>query len=97
MGAVVKEIRVAGVRCSAVRVDLPGAPLLLIVAPKGYLMCGYLNVEVAERLGQAAATVTGVRSFEDMLGARVVRATARARELGVVEGMTGEEALRRMS
>ncbi|RJS76753.1 DUF1805 domain-containing protein [Candidatus Bathyarchaeota archaeon] len=59
-------------------------------------MCGFLNLEVAERLGVAAAVVSGVRSFGDVLGAEVRAVTGRAVELGVRVGMKGEEALRLM-
>ncbi|MCS7131838.1 MAG: DUF1805 domain-containing protein [Hadesarchaea archaeon] len=91
-----REVRVGERKALGIRVELPEAPLLLLVAPKGYVMCGYLNVETAERLGQAAAVVTGVRSLEEMLEARVTRATKKARELGIEEGMSGREALKLM-
>jgi uncharacterized protein YunC (DUF1805 family) len=41
--------------------ELP--PLLLIKGDKGFVMCGYLNLEVAERLGAAAAIVSGVNEL----------------------------------
>jgi len=33
--------------------------LVLVVAEKGYVICGYLNMETAEKLGDCAAVVTG--------------------------------------
>jgi uncharacterized protein YunC (DUF1805 family) len=71
-------------------------PLLVIRTKKGFLMCGYLNVNAAETLGDTAAKVKGVQSFEDMLKAQVVEVTQMARELGVGPGMTGREALEKM-
>jgi uncharacterized protein YunC (DUF1805 family) len=71
-------------------------PLLVIRAEKGFLMCGYLNIDAAETLGDSAARVKGVRNFEDMLKAQVVEATQLARNLGIEPGMTGKEALERM-
>lgn len=71
-------------------------PLLVIRAEKGFLMCGYLNTNAAETLGDTAARVKGVRNFEDMLKAQVVEATQLARNLGIEPGMTGKEALERM-
>lgn len=91
-----REVKVGEKKALGIRIELPGAPLLLLVAPKGYVMCGYLNVETAERLGQAAAVVTGVRGIEEMLEARVAKATTKAKELGIEEGMSGREALRLM-
>ena len=91
-----REVTIDGKKALGLKVNLQGAPLLLLVAQKGYIMCGYLNMDTAEKLGQAAAVVTGVKSFEDVLNAKVVRLTTRARQLGVEEGMLGREALRRM-
>ncbi len=71
-------------------------PLLVLSAEKGFLMCGYLDINAAEALGDTAAKVKGVQSFEDMLKAEVVEATPGARELGVEPGMTGREALEKM-
>jgi uncharacterized protein YunC (DUF1805 family) len=64
--------------------DLP--PLLLIKGEKGFIMCGYLNLDVAERLGAAAATVSGVNSFDDVLDAEIKAATSKAKKLGVEPG-----------
>ena len=91
------QVEVGGRKALGVRVDLPGSPpLLLIVAERGFVMCGFLNVEAAERLGVAAAMVSGVRTFEDVLEAPVRACTSRARELGVEEGMKGRKALELM-
>ena len=90
----VRQVEVGGRKALGIRVELPGSPpLLLIAADKGFIMCGYLNVDVAERLGVAAATVSGVRTFEDVLEAEVRAATSKAKALGVREGMKGREAL----
>ena len=78
------------------RFEMQKYPLLLIRVEKGFLMCGYLNISAAEALGDRAAKVKGVQSFEDMLKASVVEVTKFARELGVEIGMTGREALEKM-
>ncbi len=70
-----------------VKSTIPGGPpLLLIKGEKGFVMCGYLNGEVAEKVGLAAAIVSGVSSFEDVLNAEVKFATSKAKELGVEPG-----------
>ena len=78
------------------RIFLGKAPLMLIKADKGYLMCGYLNTEAAEKLGDAAAVVRGVRTFEEMLSGTVAEVTSAAEALGIKRGMKGREALERM-
>ena len=75
---------------------LPKAPLVVAYGPGGFVMCGYLNVEAAEKLGVAAAMVRGVKTVEDLLNATVQAATTAARERGVRVGMTGKEALDRL-
>lgn len=80
-----------------VRVELPDSPpLLLVVAERGFVMCGFLNVNAAEQLGVAAAVVSGVKSFEDVLNAQVKAVTSKAKLLGVNVGMKGVDALKRM-
>jgi uncharacterized protein YunC (DUF1805 family) len=76
-----------------IKIDLNVAPILLVKATRGFVMCGYLNMEAAEKLGDVAARVSGVSTFEDVLNAKVQQATTKAKGLGVREGMTGREAL----
>jgi len=93
----VGTVKVGDKRFLGVRVELPDSPpLVLIVADKGFVMCGFLNIEAAERLGVAAAMVSGVKTFDDILFAEIKAATSKAKSLGVQPGMRGEEALARM-
>ncbi|MGB9740653.1 MAG: YunC family protein [Candidatus Bathyarchaeia archaeon] len=97
MAVVVERLLVGGKPCLGVRVDLPNSPpLLVVVAERGFVMCGFLNVDVAERLGVAAAVVSGVKSFEDVLNGEVKVVTRGAEALGVKVGMKGAEALKCM-
>ena len=73
--------------------DLGNAPLLIITANSGYLMCGYLNIAAANKLGDVAGRVTGVKTFDDMLHASIVETSDCARERGLREGMSGQEFL----
>jgi len=93
----VSSLKVNDKTCLGLRVDLPNSPpLLLIIAEKGFVMCGFLNMEAAERLGVAAAMVSGVKTFEDVLNAQVKAATSKAKNLGVETGMKGLDALKHM-
>lgn len=93
----VASVKVGDKACLGVKVELPESPpLLLVVAEKGFVMCGFLNIEAAERLGVAAAMVSGVKTFEDVLNAEVKAATTKAKSLGIQPGMRGAEALTRM-
>lgn len=91
-----RELKIENVKLSYLKVKLPKAPLVMIIAPKGYVMCGYLNIDTAERLGQAAATVRGVSSAEEILNGKIAALTSHAKKLGIKEGMVGKEAIRMM-
>jgi uncharacterized protein YunC (DUF1805 family) len=83
----INKLVVDGKTFQAMKSTLPELPpLLLIKGEKGFIMCGYLNIEVAEKLGAAAATVSGVNSFTDVLNAEIKAATSNAKKLGVEPG-----------
>jgi uncharacterized protein YunC (DUF1805 family) len=71
------------------------SPLLLIKGAKGILACGYLNIETFNKTGEAAAIVTGVKTHEDMVKAKVIAVSNAARDLGIEIGMPGEDALQK--
>ena len=76
--------------------DLGNAPLLIIKVKKGYVMCGYLNIAAANKLGDIAGRVTGVKTFEDVLNATVVEVSDLARKQGLKEGMNARDFLNRL-
>jgi uncharacterized protein YunC (DUF1805 family) len=93
----IMTVKAEGKSCLGVRVELPDSPpLLLISGDKGFVMCGYLNIEAAEKLGVVAAVVSGVKTFDDVLNAQVKAMTSKAKNLGVNVEMTGAQALRHM-
>jgi len=80
----VEKIEVDGGSFLGLKATLEGLPpLILIKGGKGFVMCGYLNIEVAERLGAVAAVVSGVKSFDDVLNAEIKTATSKAKALGL--------------
>jgi uncharacterized protein YunC (DUF1805 family) len=93
----IESIKADGKPCMGMKVDLPESPpLLLIIAEKGFVMCGFLNIEAAERLNVVAAMISGVKTFEDVLNAQVKAVTSKAKNLGAEVGMKGSEALKYM-
>lgn len=90
------DIEIDGKKASGVEVMLPKAPLVLAHGKDGFVMCGYLNVEVADKLGVAAAMVRGVSTVEDLLAAKVQGVSKAAEAKGVALGMTGREALSKL-
>jgi uncharacterized protein YunC (DUF1805 family) len=93
----VTTLRIDGKSFMGLRTDLPDSPpLLLIMGEKGFVMCGFLNVESAEKLGVTAAVVSGVKTFDDVLNGQVKAVTSKAKNLGIEVGMKGADALKLM-
>jgi uncharacterized protein YunC (DUF1805 family) len=90
------DVELNGKKGVGIEVPLPKAPLVLVKGKNGFVMCGYLNVEAAEKMGEAAAVVKGVKTVDDLLKASVAAATTAAQSRGIEVGMTGKEALRRL-
>jgi uncharacterized protein YunC (DUF1805 family) len=91
----VTQLRIDGKAAVGLKVDLPDSPpLLMAIGQTGFVMCGFLNVDAAEKIDVAAAMVSGVKTFDDVLEAEVKAATSRAQAKGVKPGMKGREALK---
>jgi uncharacterized protein YunC (DUF1805 family) len=74
-------------------IDLNNAPLIVLQAKNGYIMCGYLNMNTANKLGDIAGKVTGVKTFEDALNSTIVEVSEHAKKMGLHEGMKTKEFL----
>jgi len=92
----IEEIKLENGSALGLKMDMEHAPLLVIRARKGFVMCGYLNMDVANKLGDAAVRVTGVKSFEDVLNSKAVDVSEAAKKLGITVGMPAREALMKM-
>lgn len=77
-------------------IPLGNAVLVLVTAPKGYLMCGYLDIKTAEKKGDCAAVIRGVKTVDDLLEGKVVEVTTAASDAGVKLGMSGMKALEKI-
>lgn len=85
-----------GRRYTGLTFNLGNMPLLVLKARKGYIACSYVDKTSAEHLGDVAGFVCGVKSFEEMMHAKVRHMTAWAEEMGVREGMSVKKALELM-
>jgi len=95
-----KPFDLDGNKALAIEVKLPKTNLLIVTTDRGYIMCGALDIALLnERLSDrqiVAARAVGVRTLEDLLNAPLESVTHTAEEMGIVPGMTGKEALKRM-
>lgn len=71
--------------------------LVLLKARRGFIMCGYLNLKVADAFGDAACIVKGVSTVGQLLAAPITNLTQEARRLGVHKGMLAKEAIVKLS
>ncbi|TCS96985.1 YunC family protein [Hazenella coriacea] len=95
-----KPLEIDGQTVLGIEVKLPKTTLLVITTDQGYIMCGALDVSLLnERLSDrhiVAARALGVRSLDDLLEAPLESVTDTAKMMGIMPGMTGKEALKRM-
>jgi len=70
--------------------------MIVVKAKKGYIACSYINKETAEKVGDVAAFVSGVKNINDFLSAKVKSMTTWAEDLGIREGMSVRKALELM-
>ena len=76
--------------------DERGPLVVLIKAPKGFIVCSNFNVKALEEKGVAAGRVAGINSIETALETEIKEVTSQGKELGIREGMPVKEALERM-
>lgn len=90
----VGQLKVGGKTALGLKVDLPNSPpLVAVVAEKGFVMCGFLDMEAAEKLDVVGVMVSGVKTVDEMLSAEVTAATSKAKLKGIRRGMKGREAV----
>ena len=92
-----EKFMINDVPVSADTIEFNGVSIMLIKSGKGALGCAYLNLAAADKFGHALAIVSGVKNYEDMLAAEVKSVSAAAAGMGVMPGMSGKEALLKMS
>lgn len=78
------------------QIDLENSSLILIKAKKGYIMCGYLNMDTANKLGDIAGKVTGVKDLDDVLNATIVEVSEKAKKKGLKTGMKAKDFLNKL-
>ncbi len=68
--------------------------LIVIKGRKGYVMCGYLNLKVANTFQDVAIKITGVSTVGDALKACVHSCTYPAKQLGIYKGQAIRDVLK---
>ena len=94
----IRQLKVDDKAIVGLKVDLPDSPpLVAIIGERGFVMCGFLNIEAAEKLDAVAAMVSGVRTVDEVLEAKVKAVTSKARNLGIKPSLKGREVIKLLS
>jgi uncharacterized protein YunC (DUF1805 family) len=91
-----ENLNFEGREYTGISFPLGNVPLLILKAKKGYVACGYISKDAAEKFGDVAAFVTGVKTYEDLFKAKIKTFTTWADDLGIREGMSVKKALELM-
>ncbi len=91
-----EEIEFDGKKYPALRHSIGNLPLIVVRAKNGYVACSYIDKETAEKVGDVAAFVSGVKDVNDFMKAKVRHVTTWAENIGVREGMSVKKALELM-
>ncbi|MFH2107017.1 MAG: DUF1805 domain-containing protein [Candidatus Micrarchaeota archaeon] len=76
--------------------NLGNLPLIVVKAKNGYIACSYIDKDTAEKVGDVAAFVSGVKNIDDFMKAKIRETTTWAEDLGIREGMSVKKALELM-
>ncbi|MDD5347277.1 MAG: DUF1805 domain-containing protein [Candidatus Omnitrophica bacterium] len=85
-----------------VQVKWAGFSILLVTGTKGFLACGVFDVAAIDSFGSAAALVEStpanpIGTLERFPNRSVVKVNAKARSLGITEGMAVPEAFEKIA
>jgi uncharacterized protein YunC (DUF1805 family) len=89
-----RKIKIGKSYIEAFSTNLQAKNLVFLKGPKGYIMCGYLNLSVAKKFKDCAAKIVGVSTIEDALKAKIHSCTSAAKKFGIKSGQPVKEALK---
>jgi len=77
----------------AVCITLQSKNFIVLRGAKGYIMCGYLNMDAANKFNDVAVKITGVASIEEALKASAAELSTAAAAAGIKIGQPVKEIL----
>jgi len=90
----IRKIKVGKKTVIGLTMALQTKNLIVLRGSKGYVMCGYLDLTVADKFNDVAIKVTGVSTIADALVARAVSVSRAAVGLGVKPGQPIKDILK---
>lgn len=92
-----RKIKIGKKYIQALVMKLGQKNLVVLSGKRGYAMCGYLNLTVANKFKDVAIKITGVATVEDALAARVHSCTRTALKMGIRPGQRVRDVLKMIS
>lgn len=86
-------INIEGIEFYTCHIPTRKSNILIIGSKKGFLACGYLSIDVANKNDDVCAIVTGVENITGLLSSKVSSVSVAAEKLGIKEGMLGKDVL----
>ena len=78
---------------NGIKQQIGNLTLIIVRAKRGYIACSYLNKATAEKVGDVAAFVSGVKDYGAFFNAKIKETTTWADDMGIREGMSVRKAL----
>jgi uncharacterized protein YunC (DUF1805 family) len=95
-----RPVRLTNGVAIGIEVELPRTHLAIVAAPRGYIMCGALDVRLLdERLAERAVVAgraVGVTTVDELLAAPLESVTRAMAALGIAPGDSGRSAVERL-
>ncbi|HDL09870.1 MAG TPA: DUF1805 domain-containing protein [Candidatus Omnitrophica bacterium] len=83
---VYRKLKIGKKQVEAFQLKLFSRNLIVIKGSKGYIMCGYLDMDTAEKLGEVAVRISGVNTISQALKGNVESCSKNAHRLGIYKG-----------
>lgn len=89
----VEPVEFDGKTYNGIRQQIGNLTLIVVRAKRGYIACSYVSKDTAEKVGDVAAFVSGVKEYSDFFNAKIKGTTTWADDMGIREGMSVRKAL----
>lgn len=89
----IKKIKINRKTVLGIEIPLQNATLVIAITKKGYIMCGYLDISIAEKFGDCACIVRGVENINELISGKISDLTSKAKKFGIKKGMPVKEAI----
>ncbi|MEW5759020.1 MAG: DUF1805 domain-containing protein [Candidatus Omnitrophota bacterium] len=89
-----KKIKIGRKHVDAFLIKLQAKNFITLVGKNGYIMCGYLNLKIANKFKDVAIKVVGISTIEEMLKAKMHSCSNAAKKLGINKYRSVKDILR---